>query len=178
MSQVSEYHQYLFLGKITNTLTEEEEEQLRDLFANNEHARLAYNELLGTLPEKDVAESFRHLNEPGFWKNVPAAIREERAHTRRRRILQISAAMLIILLGGTGGYYFFYKAERGLPPRTLAIQPGNGVQLKLASGKTIDLSASKGNLQQDNWTIRNDSNALRYQLSDAEPAGMNTVTVP
>lgn len=178
MSQVSEYHQYLFLGKITNTLTEEEEEQLRDLFAHDEQAKQAYNTLLDALPEKEVAESFRHLNEPGFWKNVPATIRAERAYNRRRRILQISAAVAIIALAGAGGYFFYKGAGRAHSTAAIAIQQTGGVELKLASGKTIDLSASKGNLQQDNWKITNDSNALRYELGAAEPGGMNTVTVP
>jgi hypothetical protein len=68
---ISDYHQYLFLGKVTNSLSPKEEQELTELFYRDEKAVAAYQDLLNSLPAKYVADSFNHLNAPGFWKDLP-----------------------------------------------------------------------------------------------------------
>ncbi len=124
MSSISDYHQYLFLGKITNSLNEEEDNELQELFSKNPQAEQAYQEMLSRLPSNKVADSFHELNVPGFWKNVPGEIRKEEAKTRRKKILQIVGIVVIIVGIGVGGWSVYTNNKKA---QDIQITKKNGI---------------------------------------------------
>ncbi len=181
MSTISDYHQYLFLGKITNTLTAEEERELQELFARDNQAHVAYTELVKRLPREQVDQSFNHLNEPGFWKNISGEISNQQHLVRERKIIRGVSTFLIIVLAAAGGWWFVTQSlsNKTKPASTvIATTPAAGVKLQLANGSTIDLSTTKGNLQQGELVLDNTDNTLHYQALPGSAISTNTVNVP
>ena len=66
MAQISDDYQYLFLGKLTNSLSPEEDQELKELFARDAAVLQAYEDLIRQLPAEQVAGAFSKLNGPGF----------------------------------------------------------------------------------------------------------------
>ncbi|OQP56390.1 FecR family protein [Niastella populi] len=181
MSTISDYHQYLFLGKITNSLTAEEDRELQELFARDEQAQVVFAELVKRLPREQVAQSFSHLNDPGYWKNISGEIHDQQKLVRQRKVIRGIGAFLVIGIIAAGGWWFMTQFNTGkqMPSDTVAVTtPAAGVVLQLADGSRIDLSASKGNLQKGQLNLDNDNNTLSYRAIGETAVGINTVKVP
>jgi ferric-dicitrate binding protein FerR (iron transport regulator) len=206
MATISDHHQYLFLGKITNTLTAEEDRELQELFARDDQAQGAYEELLRQLPPEQVAGSFSHLNQPGFWKNLPGEIRDQQVLTQQRQVLRTAVVLGLIGCFAVSGWWFLAgkRTEKSSPPiagapaRSIPGAPARSVELRLADGSTVDLTATSGKLQKGQLVLDNSNGSLRYHavgpLSQAPGAstvpgartatgtssaiGLNTVDVP
>jgi ferric-dicitrate binding protein FerR (iron transport regulator) len=177
MSNISDHHQYLFLGKITNSLTAYEDQELQELFARDDQAREAYDHLLRQLPAEQVAGSFSHLNTPGFWKNLPGEIRDQQVLVRQRKVIR--AAIVIALAGLIAGSLWFPSGkttDRHQAP--IPQTPALAVELQLADGSKVDLTATRGKLQKGQILLDNKDNSLSYQALDGSPAGFNTIDVP
>ena len=179
MATISDHHQYLFLGKITNTLTAEEEQELQELFARDDRAQDVYEELLRQLPPEQVAGSFGHLNAPGFWKNLSGEIRDQQVLTRQRQVLRTTVVIALIGCFAVSGWWFLAgkRTEKNFLP--IAGAPARSVELRLADGSTVDLTATSGKLQKGQLVLDNKNSSLSYQdLNASSTTGLNTVDVP
>ena len=179
MSNISDHHQYLFLGKVTNSLTSEEDRELRELFARDDRAQRAYEELLGRLPAEQVAGAFGHLDTPGFWKNLSGEIRDQQVLVRRGKVVR--AAVIIALIGfvAASGRWFLAGRVMDSHQAPIAGMPARSVELRLADGSKVDLSATSGKLQKGRLILDNNNRSLSYRDLGTIPAtGLNTVDVP
>jgi transmembrane sensor len=186
MTQISDYHQNLFLGKLTNSLSPEEDQELKDLFARDAAAVEAYEDLLGQLPAEQVAGSFSALDKPGFWKDISGEIHDRQVVTRQRKIRNAAVVISLGALTAVSGWWLFAgkKTDAGYFAATKA--PARSVELKLADGSTVDLSKTKGNLHKDQLILDNKDDALSYRAAGGSAAGsgagsaagFNTISVP
>lgn len=179
MSKISDHYQYLFLGKITNSLTAEEDQELQELFARDDQAQAAYYALLRQLPADQVAGAFSHLNTPGFWKNLPGELHDQQVLIRQRKVLRAAVVITLIgLIAGSGWWFLAGKTSGRQRVESTARTPVGSVELLLADGSKVDLSATKGNLQKGQLVLDNKDNSLSYQALGEAPVGLNTVNVP
>lgn len=179
MAQLSDHYQYLFLGKITNSLTVEEARELNELFARDKAAMQAYETLLARLPADQVAGAFRHLDMPGFWRNIAVDIRHQQLLRRARKLRNAAGTITIAAVLAIGAWWLM-PATKNNVHRIAAYRPSpHSVELKLADGSTIDLSKTKGKMQKDQLLLDNGDNALRYEAAAGVGAGvLNSITVP
>jgi len=181
MSTISDHHQYLFLGKITNSLSAEEELELQELFAHDDQAQEAFITLVNQLPPEQVSQSFNHLNEPGFWKNISGEIHDQQQLVRQRKVIRSISAFVVLGIIATGSWLFMKQLNtpNKLPAGQVIAQTTNtSVELQLADGAKIDLSATRGSLQKGQLMLDNTNNTLSYQAMSESAVGMNTVRVP
>jgi|GEM_PF-1954732 len=179
MANISDHYQYLFLGKVTNTLTAEEDLELQELFARDDRAQAAYEELLRQLPAGQVEGSFGHLNKPGFWKNLPGEIRDQQVVVRQRNALRSGVVILLIGLLAAGGWWFLAGTGTTRQEAPIAQARAGSVELRLADGSKVDLSATSGKMQKGELLLDNSNSALSYQdLGASSAASLNTVDVP
>ena len=174
MMNLSDHYQYLFLGKVTGTLDPAEVSELDRLLDNDAEMQAAYEAFTSQLPAKYVSDSFDHLNRPGYWKDIARSYEKRRTAPLWRRLS--SAAAVIILI--VGGGYLLWPSWR----QEIAVQvPGkkaNTVQLKLAGGRSIDLSHTKGRINEGGTEAVNKDKVLSYASKDPTDVSVNEVSVP
>ena len=112
MAQLSDHHQYLFLGKLTNSLSPEEDQELKELFARDAAAIKAYEDLRGQLPAEQVAGSFSHLNAPGFWKDISGGLHDQERLSYNHKIRKASVAIVLMVLAATGAWLTWWTWSR------------------------------------------------------------------
>jgi ferric-dicitrate binding protein FerR (iron transport regulator) len=178
MTPISDHHQYLFLGKLTNSLSPEEEQELKELFARDAAAVRAYEDLLGQLPAEQVAGSFSHLNAPGFWKDISGGMHDQERLSYKNKIRKTSVAVGLTALVAIGGWWLLPGRKNDAINFAAFRPPAGSIELKLANGSTVDLSKVKGNLHKDQLILDNKDNALSYQATGESAAGFNTISVP
>lgn len=179
MSNISDHHQYLFLGKITNSLTSEEDRELQELFARDDRAQEAYENLLRQLPAEQVAGSFSHLNTPGFWKNLSGEIRDQQVLIRQRKVLRATVVIALIGSIAASGWWFLAGKTTDRQQALIAQTPARPVELRLADGSTVDLTSTRGKLQKGQLLLDNGNGSLSYNdLGASSTTGLNTVDVP
>jgi transmembrane sensor len=177
MTNITGYHRYLFLGKVTNTLTEKERQELDALLMQNEEAQQEFSALIQTLPQEDVADHYNRLNTPGFWQNLPAgAITKRKANTHALWIKRLSIAAVSIGVLFIGWQFFSEKFRTNEITASDKHKPA--VILRLADGKQIDLSEQKGQINEKNIIIKNEEKTLSYQNTSDAANGVNSVEVP
>lgn len=97
MANITGYHRYLFLGKVSNTLTEAEEKELEELFTENKDAVGEYRSFVNSLPAADVDDAFERYQDPEFYKGfIPPAIVKHRVITRRWAIVKKQALRRVL----------------------------------------------------------------------------------
>lgn len=181
MAAISDYHQYLFLGKITNSLTVEEQRELEELFARDPEAEGAYNALVGQLPGGQVAEAFSHLNSPDFWKDISGDIHDQQRVLSRRRLVRIAVVVAVIVIGG---WWLTTRVSKSVGTRDEAsfdravVSAAGGAVLRLADGSKVDLAIEKGNIRKGQLALDNSDKALSYKALDESAVGTNSVDVP
>jgi len=187
MAQLTDHHQYLFLGKITGSLTAEEARELNELFARDNTALQAYEALVRQLPAEQVAVSFKHLETPGFWKNISGEIRERQGLSTKRKVRNVTMIVGLFALLAAGGWWLVPGSKRDSRPIAAYRPPAAGsVELRLANGSVVDLSKTRGRLQKDQLLLDNHDNTLSYEAAgqpngDASAGavtGLNSITVP
>ncbi|MBS1605476.1 MAG: FecR domain-containing protein [Bacteroidetes bacterium] len=177
MAAISDHHQYLFLGKITNSLTVEEQRELDDLFARDPGAQGAYDELVGQLPGGRVAEGFGHLNSPDFWKDISGEIHGQQKVLSRRRLVRVAVVVAVVALGGWWLATRVNTGDKGSFDRAVVSGAG-GVMLRLADGSKVDLATEKGNIRKGQLALDNNNKSLSYRALDESAVGNNTLDVP
>jgi transmembrane sensor len=178
MAPISDHHQYLFLGKLSNSLSPEEDQELKELFARDVAAVQAYEDLLGQLPAEQVAGSFGHLNAPGFWKDISGELHDQELLSYKNKIRKTSVAVVLTALVAVGGWWLL-PGRKNDAVNFAAFKPQpRSIELKLANGSTVDLSKVKGSLHNDQLILDNQDSALSYQATGESPVGFNTISVP
>ncbi len=178
MTQISDYYQNLFLGKLTNSLSPEEDQELKELFARDVAAVEAYEELLRQLPAEQVAGAFSHLDAPGFWKDISGEIHDGQVLSYKRKIRKTSTVVVLIALLAIGAWWLLPGGKNDAGYFAASKTPVRSVELKLADGSTVDLTKVKGNLHKDQLILDNKDNALSYQAAGESAVGFNTISVP
>jgi ferric-dicitrate binding protein FerR (iron transport regulator) len=179
MPNISDHHQYLFLGKITNSLTPEEHRELQELFARDDRAQEAYEQLLRQLPAEQVEGAFSHLDTPGFWKNLSGEIRDQQTHIRRRKVLRATVVIALIGSVALSGWWFLAGKTTDRHQAPIAQTPARSVELRMADGSKVDLTATTGKLQKGQLVLDNNNSSLSYQdLGGSSATRLNTVDVP
>lgn len=184
MDKLTEEERFLLLGKMTGTLTREEEEALQHLFLSNPHARLAYEELASTLPAEDVETGFARRNENQAWPDLAAKFREQQQPQTTARHIPFykkrwaAAAMVIgVLLVGA----IYWQQLRKYGKTGLASAPSKpAIELQLANGQVINLSREEGAINAGAVQLNNKHKVLTYAVGNnsTAPAGMNSLFVP
>ena len=178
MAQISDDYQYLFLGKLTNSLSPEEDQELKELFARDAAVLQAYEDLIRQLPAEQVAGAFSKLNGPGFWKDISGEIHEQQRLGYKRKIRKASTVVALTALAVMGGWWFLGGKKTDAGYFVASKAPARSVELKLANGSTVDLSKTKGSLHKDQLILDNKDNALSYQAAGESSVGFNTISVP
>jgi transmembrane sensor len=172
MAKTSGYHQYLFLGKLTDTLTEREKQELDQLFATDENAVNEFNILLKKFPEDQVNQGYTKLKQPGFWEDLGGQARREQ--NRKRAITWISVSVAILALTFTSIAIFYPYIQK---KEIVVAKKPKSIELKLSNGHVIDLSATKGKIENESLNLDNNDNGLSYSNTNAN-SGINSITVP
>lgn len=186
MEQLTDEEKFLLLGKITGTLSLEEEKALEQLFLTNPHARPAYDELAGMLPADDVATQFARRKQHPTWRDLKAEFREVqpsspvmiRAMPPRKRKWLVAAAIVAGILVA-GGFAIWQQSGKPSGMALFAALPRPAIELKLANGDVINLSQEQGAINTGAGQLNNNNKSLSYTVGKAPVAtGMNTLTVP
>lgn len=164
-----EYHDYLRIGKLAESLDAEELADFEELMNSDDSFRNSFLKLEQEFSSGDLEllSRYKHDDE---WQDVPKYFKPI-SPVRQFPWVRIAAAVVIVL--GIGSLVFI-RNNKGKEP--IAIDDLK-TELKLASGKVIDLSDSKGSINTGSATINNTGNSLTYRISAEENAGMNTLTV-
>jgi transmembrane sensor len=178
MLPISDHHQYLFLGKLTNSLSPEEDRELKELFARDKATVKAYEDLLRQLPAEQVAGSFSHLNTPGFWKDISGEVHDQERLHSQSQLRKTSVAIVLTAMLAFGAWWLLPARKNDVHNMAaFKIQP-QSIELRLADGSTVNLSKVTGNLHKDRLILDNKDNALSYQATGESPVGLNTISVP
>lgn len=185
MEQLTEEEKFLLLGKVTGSLSPDEEDAVEQLFLTNPYALAAYDELTGALPVENVTNYFAHRKENPTWRDLKTEL-QERKQLRPPEVKRIpfykkkwvAAAAVTIGILAAGGILWnqFGKtndknlAEAGSKP---------AIELKLANGQVVNLSQSQGIIDAGTAQLTNGNKSLSYSVNNGEAVvGTNTLTVP
>ena len=188
MDQLTDEEKFLLLGKVTGTLSLEEQEALEQLFHTNPYARPAYEELTAALPAEDVANAFARRKAHTTWKDLASGLRQERQlATFKTRIIPLytkkwiaAVAITAILMTGALVWQQFYRLNE---PEVATIPAKPGIELKLANGQVINLSQQRGNINTGTVQLNNNNKSLTYATTtttnnSSTAIAANTLTVP
>ncbi|WP_346319217.1 FecR domain-containing protein [Chitinophaga sp. YIM B06452] len=184
MDKLTEEERFLLMGKLTGTLTPEEEKALEHLFLSNPHARPAYEELAGSLPAEDVETGFARRKENPSWRNLAAEFRKQQQSPATIRHIPFykkrwaaAAAITGVLAIAAICWQQFNKHGKtdlaGVPSKPV-------IELQLANGQVIDLSREEGAINAGAVQLNNNHKVLTYAVGNNNtiPAGMNSLSVP
>lgn len=174
MTNLSDHHQYLFLGKVTGTLNALEASELDALFETNADIRTAYEAFAKRLPDQYVSNAFGHLNEAGYWKDIAGMYEKKRRIFSWRRF---SVAAAVGALAIAGWYWFRPVQHEGIAQHP-AVREQPVVQLKLSGGRMIDLSHTRGRINEGSTAVVNKDKTLSYSSGNTADYGINEVNVP
>jgi transmembrane sensor len=174
MMNLSDHYQYLFLGKVTGTLSSSEAAELDMLLGNNADIKTAYEEFTRQLPSKYVSSSFDHLNDPGYWKDIAGQYEKKRTIPAW---LRLGVAAAIIALVAVGWYMLRPEGNKAIARRGPE-KKKEFVQLKLSGGRSIDLSNTRGQINEGSTEVVNHDESLSYSSKNAADHGINEVSIP
>jgi ferric-dicitrate binding protein FerR (iron transport regulator) len=132
-------------------------------------ARDEWEKFQKTFENQDVIDRVAQLIQEDTGASLEKKIRKR---TRTRQLQQVTAASAIVLLAAAG---WFYLSSNTLPAAPVA----KGIQLQLANGQTVDLSAAH-TVTAGNAVIHNDTaqHLLSYSIEDSTSHALNTLKVP
>jgi len=163
----------LTMDEIAGIITEEEKEHLYKVITENQEAFILWQNLhqtLGTTGLREAKESIR--------PNAPQEIIYNTRRKKRKRNLitafAITTTALLIGLIYVRSLWVIPKKQAG---QEVAANSYKGIQLKLATGKVVDLSNDIAKTQIDEITLTSTNKTLHYSTNVAI-AGLNTLTVP
>lgn len=164
-----EYHDYLRIGKLAGSLQEDEKADFEELMNNDAVFRDAFMKLEQQLSSKDRALLSRYQSDEE-WQDIPSYFKKE---TPIKRLSWIRVAAAIIIAAGIGTMVFLQiKPEK----KMAAVAISKKIELKLASGKVINLMETKGTISTEAAVINNTGKALTYDNTVGN-GGMNSLFV-
>ena len=186
MDKLTEEEKFLLLGKLTGSLTAEEEAELNKLFQDNPDAQAAYKDLENNIPIEDTATYFANRRQLPVWKDLTMEFRENEAVGKIksigyfRRNWAVAAAIFIGVLAGGGALLMFLRtpSRKGELPIVHSPARKANIELTLANGKVINLTSEQGPIDAEGAQLSNMNKSLTYSLKNNLPSGANILTVP
>lgn len=186
MDQLSDDEKFLLLGKVTGTLSPDEEETLEQLFLSNPYARPAYEELTAELPAGDVATLFARRKENHTWRDLKAEFEQQQVSPppviRRIPLIKkkwLAAAAVAAGILATGSIIIWQQSDKPRKTDLAVVTAKPAIELKLADGQIINLSQEQGAINAGAAQFTNAQKSLSYALGKGPAtAGINTLTVP
>jgi transmembrane sensor len=183
MKHLSEDQQYLLLGKISGSLSMEEEVRWEALAQTNPSILNDYEELLKELPTDEVADSFSQIKKEETWSDLADKYRLKRESKpvleRIPYYKKLSIAAVIIGLFICLGIIWKQKSN---DPLAIIAQKydSKNVELKTASGQLINLSMEQGMINYNNIQYNNTNKTLTYSYDKhiVNQSENNHLTVP
>lgn len=187
MNNLTAHQEYLLLGKVSNTLNEQELKEWEQLVQELPEVAATYDRFIQNLPPDKVANHFSYVDEPGYWdnltesfKNKPAAAPVAPTKVRalpffRRR--GVAAAVIIGVIAA--GSIFLWNQFRQPAKTDLAANGKPNIELRLADGSVINLCQQQGSIQTNAAQLNNNNKTLTYSAgTNAAATAINTLTVP
>ncbi len=172
MEKLTDEELYLLLGRLTGTLDAEEAVQAEALLRDHEQARAAYAELSAGYAKRQGEPAWRDIQTVTTRPAQPhyASVRPM---TWRRWV----AASAIVVLSSV--IYLLWKQTNDADSAAARLAAKPGIELRLITGETIDLSAHRGTITVGDIRFANTDNALSYTTGESlGTVGNNTLTVP
>jgi transmembrane sensor len=176
MMNLSAYHQSLLLGKITRSLSASENEELNLLLNENAEIKEAYEDLILNTPSELLNTEFERIKKPEYWDNLSQVLNKRK--TSRKRLIVKWSALIAILIGLTITGWIYLPNNTINSASSAIAKKDEGIQLKLANGKMIDLSRQHGNIIEGSTKMVNNNQSLSYSDNENESGGINSVFVP
>jgi ferric-dicitrate binding protein FerR (iron transport regulator) len=161
----------LMTDELFATITNEEGNRLSTLL-QEPWARVEWEKFQKTFESQDVIDKVAQLiQEDTGAIGLQSAIRKR---TRNRQLVRAGAVSAVVFIGLFGWHYLSTNSHR-----SPALSVAKGIQLQLADGQTIDLSAVQ-TLTAGNTVIHNDTNhrQLSYTAAAHSVQHLNTLKVP
>ncbi|QEH43247.1 FecR family protein [Chitinophaga sp. XS-30] len=184
MDKLTEEERFLLVGKLTGTLTREEEAALEHLFLSNPHARPAYDELVRSLPAEDVETGFARRKENPAWRDLATEFRRRQQPQATARHIPFykkrwAAAAMVTGVLVVAAIFWQQRSKNG-KTHLAGVSSKPAIELQLANGQVIDLSRKEGAIDAGAVQLNNNHKVLTYAMgkSGTVPAGMNSLSVP
>jgi Fe2+-dicitrate sensor, membrane component len=185
MAQLTPYEEYLLLGKLSNTLDEQEARTLDALWRNNPNLAISYELLMQQLPAAKTESGFKEADDPGFWDDLGSRFSNQPAMEESPRVLRMFrkyravAAAIIVLAVAMAAYFWLADKQSYQGTDNVVTQSAPAIELKLADGATVNLSTQVGDISVNGTALNNSNNTLTFKTkSDSRPNSINTLTVP
>lgn len=168
----------LMIEKITGSISEQDNRFINKLMADDPQVKAVYERLRSRFEPDDLDNNFQRLKTDDNWLDIPAIAAKKK---RRRFFLVAGSSLAAALVAGLLIIINHYYSQNNAPAYTATATnaPPKAIRLQLANGQTIDLSASKGQLQTGAATLHNAGKSLSYtETADRASSAENKLTVP
>lgn len=177
MAELTPYEEYLLLGKLSNSLNEDEARALELLWQKDPDLAMNYEQLVRQLPAHKVQDGFREADDPGFWDDLGTRFPDTKTVDRPRvlrlfsKYRAVAAAVIVLAIVS---FWFSKKQEHHV-----VVQSKPSVELKLADGTSINLSAQLGDIKANGAALNNNNKTLTVKNTGVSRSNrINTLTVP
>ena len=193
-----EHVRMMMMEKISGTLEESEDKALQQMIRDDGEIAGLWEKLQARFAEPAAAEVMKDL--PGrqerVWANVDErvsgqgftaeeesiAVDKTKHPARSFLFIRIAAAACFLILAA-GGFFYYRSVHRGVPLASAArpsVVPSikKSIQLQLAGGNNIDLSAAGSTITIQEAQLINANKTLSFRTTENRDAGLNTLTVP
>ncbi len=187
MNNLTAHQEYLLLGKVSNTLNENESKEWEEMVQQLPEVAAAYEHFIDQLPHGQVETAFSYVDEPGYWDDLTASFKEKEsaalpqapAKLRRLSLFRtrwVAAAIISTIIVGS---FFLWNEFRQPGNQDVATNKRPNIELRLANGNVINLSQQQGSIQTDAAQLNNANKTLTYSTGNNPAAvAINTLTVP
>ncbi len=188
MTNLTAHQEYLLLGKVSNTLGEQEIKEWEQMVQQLPEVATAYKQFIDQLPHDQVATGFSYVDDPGYWEDITASFKEKDpaispappARVRQPSFFRSRWMAAAIVAGIIVGSVFLWNQSRQPANRdNMAANEKPNIELRLADGKVINLSRQQGSIRTNAAQFNNTNKTLTYSTSNNTAAiAINTLTVP
>ncbi len=181
MSFNQDYTEHLIVQKLLGRISLKEDEELKLLIQINESAKNLWEELNEAYAIYEAGVFSQNLREKQAWDIVSSQLTPSQPVikksgelsflTRKRAILMAAILFVATVAGGL----LIYNHNNNTTPskNSFTANPNNGVILKMANGKTIDIPESQENMSVDRQTGAAITLTDGSVVADANKEGFN-----